>query len=275
MKEKRCPFCFKGNHKRKDCTKKRNCRFCQGEHNSCIHVEPKKEVVGKPSAEKTNKRSKDSKGSKVSKNKDKQKSKSNFTLEAKSTEESSSESDEATVHSSRMMGKVGKSPVSLTTFVATIRDPTTGRLTEVNALADGGADHTILSARAARDLGLWRQDGGKKYYVKGHGGSKGCYLAQKFSIELLHPDGKPIRTIKASSYENPCGDLKVENWAELKNDWPHLKDLPIVSPVGDSVVDLVLGSSSLDLMEALEGARFGPPGGPVAKRTKVRLDCRR
>ena len=269
VKEKRCPFCLKAGHRPQDCTKKRMCRFCRGEHNSCLHVEPKEEVANRSSGKKKNKRSKDSS---MQGAKDKQKKNDNaqnLQTRASSESEDSSESDEAVIHSTRSAGIVGNNPVSLTTFVACIRNPVSGNLIKVNALADGGADHTILSARAARDLGLWRQGDGSKYYVKGHGGSKGCYNAQKFSIELLDPSGQSVRDIKVSSYDNPCGDLKVENWAELKNNWQHLSDLPIQAPVGDGLVDLVLGSSSLDLMEATEGAKFGPPGGPVAKNTKL------
>ena len=271
IKEKRCPFCLKAGHRRKDCTKKRMCRFCRGEHNSCLHVEPTEEVVDRPSEEKTNKRSKD--GSKQKqKKKDKQKKSNNaqnLQTRASSESEDSSESDQAVIQSTRYAGIVGNNPVSLTTFVAFVRDPVSGTLTKVNALADGGADHTILSSRTARDLGLWRDGEGSKYYVKGHGGSKGCYTAQKFSVQLLDPLGRLVRDIKVSSYDNPCGDLKVENWAKLKNNWKHLSDIPVEPPVGDGLVDLVLGSSSLDLMEAIEAAKFGPPGGPVAKKTRL------
>ena len=272
VKEKRCPFCFKNGHNRSNCSRKRMCRFCQGEHNSCIHVEPKKSVPGETEGGKKNKRSQDNTGTKdraeTKKNKDKQVNKQ-MQGAVDSSGDSSSESDEATVHSSRRSGKVGKKTVSLTTFVANIRDPNTGNLIKVNALADSGADHTILSARAARDLGLWREGEGSNYYVKGHGGSKGCYIAQKFVIEVLDPKGKNLRTLKTSSYENPCGDLRAENWQILKSNWKHLVKLPLEAPVGDGIVDLVLGSSSLDLMEAIEAARFGPPGGPVAKLTKL------
>ena len=34
-------------------------------------------------------------------------------------------------------------------------------------------------------------------------------------------------------------------------------------------MDLILGSSALDLMEAVKPAVFGPPGGPVAKFTRL------
>ena len=264
IKEKRCPFCLRIGHRRSNCDRKRACRFCKGDHNSCIHVEPKKEKQKSSEPEKKNKRSSDEgKGHKTIK-------KDKITAEALGDVFSSStESDEANVHSSRSSRSVGNNPVSLTTFVARIRDPLSGKLTQVNALADGGADHTILAARTARDLGLWKEGCGSNYYVKGHGGSKGCYTAQKFLIELLDPKGNVIRTIKTSSYEEPCGDLQVENWQTLKSNWKHLANLPLEAPVGDGKVDLVLGTSCLDLMEALEAAVFGPPGGPVAKRTKI------
>ena len=269
IKEKRCPFCLRAGHKRGDCDRKRFCRFCKGDHNSCLHVEPKKEVTVQADEGSKNKGPLRVKGPKRTPKEKASKTQNNQTEARFDVDESSSESDEANIHSSRQSGKVSQHSISLTTFVACIRDPITGNLAKVNALADSGADHTILSARAARDLGLWEQGKGSNYYVKGHGGSRGCYLAQKFDLELLGPDGKKLRGIRVSSYESPCGDLRLERWGELKNDWEHLRDLPLENPVGDGLVDFVLGSSSLDLMEAVEAARFGPPGGPVAKKTRL------
>ena len=48
-----------------------------------------------------------------------------------------------------------------------------------------------------------------------------------------------------------------------------MQSLPLPEPVGDGVVDLILGSAALDLMEAREPVCFGPPGGPVAKNTSL------
>ena len=250
INEKRCPLCLKEGHKRANCKNKRACRFCNGEHNTCIHVEAKKKKAS-------------TSGSPVKPKKNTEpKAKKEKTLKPK--EEETSDSDEALVHSSR---RAGKSIVSLTTFVAQLQNPETGEILPVNALADSGADHTILSTRAARSLGLWQEGGGSDYFVKGHGGSKGCYKAQKLAVSLLDDQGKFLRKIQLASYEKPCGDLKVEDWHLLKNNWAHLQDLPLPKPVGDGIVDLILGSSAVDLMEATKPVLFGPPGGPIAKYT--------
>ena len=256
----RCPLCLKSGHEMEDCKAKRVCRFCKGPHNSCIHVEERKSS-GKGS--KSEAKSKSAiKKDKSAKKKEKTVKKKNF-----DPKDDSSESDEALVHSVRHDKQ--KSNVSLTTFVAFIKNPISGQTAKVNALADGGADHSVLSARAARLLGLWEAGGGSDYHVKGHGGSRGCYKAQKFKVGLLGGNGKELREIKVSSYENPCGDLQIEDWDSLKSGWDHLKDLPLPKPVGDGIVDLILGSAALDLMEARKPALFGPSGGPVAKFTSL------
>ena len=250
VEEKRCPLCLKTGHKRSNCTNKRACRFCNGGHNSCIHVEKTKKTKQEGAAKKEVKSKEKPKPATINKSK----------VEG-------SESDEALVHSSRQAGERGR--VSLMTFVTFLKNPDSGQVVPVNALADSGADHSILSARAARDLGLWKEGQGSNYYVKGHGGSRGCYNAQQLSVDLLDQDGREVRTLQLASYENPCGDLAIENWAELKNHWPHLAELPLPKPVGDGVVDLILGSSAIDLMEAVEPVAFGPAGGPVAKRSQL------
>ena len=133
----------------------------------------------------------------------------------------------------------------------------------------GGADHSVMSARAAKRLGFWTKDGGQKYSVKGHGGNSSIYDARSFSVQLLNPEGRKVREVRVKSYADPCGDLKVENWKELKMNWPHLRRLDIPAPTADSVVDFILGSSGLDLMEAIRPVHFGPAGGPVAKFTAL------
>ena len=230
VKHKRCLICLKPEHAKGGCGTKRGCRFCGGKHNSIVHTTKKPE------------------------NKN-----------IKSKKNASSESEEGVVHSSRG----GKNKTSLTTFVALIADPETKEVIRVNALADGGADHIVLSSRAAKRLGLWKEDKVKQYQVKGHGGSSGLYKAQTCCISLLNDEGKELRQLKVKSYDNPCGDLQIENWHELRSGWKHLETLPLPKPVGDGVVDLILGSSALDLMEAVRPAVFGPPGGPVAKLTRL------
>ena len=263
----RCTLCLKSGHDKEQCRTKRVCRFCKGPHNSCIHVEKKKATVKPSKSSKEAKKVKTTAAAAVVPEAPKTKVDTNAKKEFSGLVCDSSESDEGLIHSARR--EKGKNPVSLTTFVARLRNPTSGNIVKVNALADGGADHTVMSARVARKLGLWVTGAGDDYYVKGHGGRRGCYTAQKFQVELLGSEGETLRKIKVSSYEDPCGDLQIEKWNKLKQNWEHLKDLPLPEPVGDCVVDLILGSAALDLMEAKEPVRFGPPGGPVAKKTAL------
>ena len=231
-REGRCLVCFRPDHAKNSCGNKRSCRFCGGPHNSLVHV------------------AKDS-------GKKKEKSEPNKKKTKTKTQPASSESEEGRVHSSRCPNPGSKT--SLTTFVTRISHPESGQVLWVNALADSGADHTVLSCKAAKSLGLWRENGGRGYKVKGHGGSSEIYSAQDCDICLLDPDGSEVRQMKVKSYESPCGDLKIENWEDLKTEWKHLRNIPLPRPVGNGEVDLILGSSALDLMEAVRPAVFGPP----------------
>ena len=245
-KESKCPLCFESGHDKDDCSVRRFCRFCGGRHNSTIHVKK----VSKPA--KPTKPVKAKKAEKPPK--------------TKAKKADASESDEGLVHSFRAKPW---SKTSLTTFVCQIRNPTSGRIETLNALADGGADHSVVSSRAAKRLGLWTESGGHRYSVKGHGGNSSVYDARSFAVQLLNPEGRKVREIRVKSYDEPCGDLKVENWKQLKMNWPHLRRLDIPAPAGDGIVDLILGSSGLDLMEAVRPVQFGPAGGPVAKYTQL------
>ena len=253
QKEK-CLLCFESGHDEDGCTVRRFCRFCGGRHNSTVHVKKKKKSKVEPKVQST-KDKKATKPAKKNKTKDKVES---------------SESEEGVVHSVRTKAK---SSTSLTTFVCQVRNPNTGQVEELNALADGGADHSVLSARAGKVLGLWTKDGGHKYSVKGHGGSSAVYDARSFRIQLLDPSGDQVRELRVKSYKEPCGDLQAENWRELRKNWPHLRKLDLPEPVGDGRVDFILGSSGLDLMEAICPVRFGPEGGPVAKLTRLGWVC--
>ena len=231
-KEKRCILCLK-KHDLDSCNGKRSCRFCRGPHNSILHLNKQREEVN---------------------------SKRNRKRE-------SSESDEGVIHNSRKAS--GNYRTSLTTLTVLVRNPSTGHMKRVNALADGGADHTVLSSRAAEWLGLGPGAERYLYKVKGHGGRSETYDATDHQIELLNPEKEKLRLMTVKCYENPCGDLSIEDWSSLKKGWKHLKDLPLAKPEGDAIVDLILGTSALDLMEAVRPSVFGPPGGPVAKLTRL------
>jgi hypothetical protein len=66
---------------------------------------------------------------------------------------------------------------------------------------------------------------------------------------------------------NPLGDLTPDNWRLLKQDWPHLKDLPLAPVLVDEQVQMIIGTDNVHLLAAREGDIIGPDGGPGARKT--------
>ena len=58
-------------------------------------------------------------------------------------------------------------------------------------------------------------------------------------------------------------------WGKLKDNWQHLKDLPIEAPVQTREVQLLIGTCDADVFAATSAAVVGRPGEPVATPTPL------
>ena len=75
--------------------------------------------------------------------------------------------------------------------------------------------------------------------------------------------------VEATVVTTPTGELTAPDWTKLGKDWPHLKEVEFVAPLGNGKVDMILGTDATFFHQSWgevrgEGAtdpiaRHGPP----------------
>ena len=136
----------------------------------------------------------------------------------------------------------------------------------VNALIDSGANHSAISSRLARALGL---DGTPApYRVVTFGGEAYHQPSKLVQITLRTLNGVQSRTLVVRSIDDLCGNLRVQRWNQLKYQWPHTRDIDFPEPVGDLGVDLLIGTENTDFVRVTRPDVVGPrPQDPVIRHT--------
>ena len=136
--------------------------------------------------------------------------------------------------------------VSLQQILVNVQNPETKAHLTVNGLIDTGSNHTAISLRLASKLGV---DGvTSPYRVVTFGGEVFHQQSKLVRITLRSTDGRIERTVMVRSVAQLCGDLRVWAWNDLKQPWPHLRDVQFPDPVGDLRVDVLIGTENTDLV---------------------------
>ena len=137
-----------------------------------------------------------------------------------------------------------------------------GQLIPVSVLIDEGSDTT-----------LFREDFLQRLKISGKGttldlvGVTGAesYKSQKAPVRFLLPDGEEA-VIKGITIPQISRPTPVIDWRKLKNQWPHLADVPVQESGGR--IDVLLGLDHSNLLAVLE-SRVGGEHEPFASRTRL------
>ncbi len=168
---------------------------------------------------------------------------------------------------SRSVTYSGDKRVSLRTIAVWIENCTTGRGTMINALLDDGCNSpALISKSVAQALGLAGPTATVK--TQGVGGVLAEYNTTIVRLKISNPSDMISRTILAQVLENPAGSYQPVNWATHKNNYPHIKDLPIPAPAPVDGVDLLLGNQTAYLLASMQEV-VGKSHEPIARRTPL------
>ena len=160
--------------------------------------------------------------------------------------------------------------VGLAQTVLNIQNPESKRHMNINVLIDSAANHTAISQRVAKKLGL--RGSPSPYKVVTFGGDCFRQEADLVQVTLRDLKGKQTRTVMVRSIPNLCGQLKAHPWNELKCQWSHTKNLDFPSPVGDLRIDLLVGTENADFVASIAADIVGSdPQDPIVRQTKVGL----
>ena len=176
--------------------------------------------------------------------------------------EPKTESNRKKDENNRAIGK--RIDVGLQQTVMNVQNPLTKQHMTVNALIDTGSNHTAISKRLAEKLQL---DGMvTPYRVMTYGGGIVEQKAKMVRVNLRSLDGKSERQLVIRSVDNLCGEMKVWPWNEFKMSWDHMRDIDFPKVVGDSKIDLLIGTENSDFVRVVAPDVVGrTPQEPVVR----------
>ena len=161
-----------------------------------------------------------------------------------------------------------ESKESLSCSVIKIKIPNTDTVISVNCLGDDCCNHCVLDMDFARSIGI--RGPLRTYKVTGATGHESSHSAMATYLELLDPEEHVLTRVKVYCFKNPAGGLKMDDWSQLKTNWPHLKDLPLPKPEGNSEVKMIIGARVASLIAATQADIIGDlVDSPVARKTRL------
>jgi hypothetical protein len=132
-----------------------------------------------------------------------------------------------------------------------------------NIFADEGSDTTLMRTSFASNLKL--QGPSQVLTVDGAGGVINRYQSKRVQFQLRAESGE-IFTMEGSTMKMVASPTPITDWNKEKQNWPHLRDLP-VGVVGGKV-DLLVGTDYLHLLVPRE-TREGRDYEPIACKTRL------
>ena len=127
-----------------------------------------------------------------------------------------------------------------------LENPDTGKRMEVNAMMDTGNTKTMVSKEAADILELDRRE--LKTRIRGLHSVEWCDIASS-SVLIKAKDSNYEKEIKIRIYPQLLEGIEVPDWSDLKNRYPHLKNLKIHPPAGKRI-HILLGQDQAGVMRA-------------------------
>ncbi|XP_057380651.2 uncharacterized protein LOC130703047 [Daphnia carinata] len=133
----------------------------------------------------------------------------------------------------------------------------------VNVFIDEGSDSTLMTDSCARSLNI--RGIPQILEVDGVGGEVRQHSSQRVRF-LIRSETGALFPISASTMKRVANPAPVINWNVKKQNWSHLRDIPVGEVGGD--IDVLVGMDHAHLSMVQEG-RGGKAGEPVASRTQL------
>ena len=157
--------------------------------------------------------------------------------------------------------------ISTSAFVITMECPKTGREVQLNALANEGASDFLVDTSVLDVLPL--EGAATEYTVLGHHGKRTVHQTCIGIVNVVDPRSKGWYPVCFVCYDRPCPEIEAKDEAKLKNNFQHLKDLPIPPPVPGRHIEVLVGSRYTQGLQARSPLWEGRWEDPVAWQTIV------
>jgi hypothetical protein len=276
-----CYNCLSNKHFANKCPKPPQCRVegCNGRHHTTLHEDKDKRVLNLQKSSETDQEGDPWENTSVADDKElleamniikeTDKVRINLTKDSTRVEQGDDLNEVEQDSNPERVELTKKLPRhSLRVITVELENKAIKRTIRTNALLDDGATSTLITDSVAGALELVGES--KPIKITGFGGHvtkcDHVLLTEVTIKSLADPDVE--RTITGAKLPDLVGEHTNVNWAEIKEDWQHLKDLDI-QETEDLEIGMIIGGTEADLISALEPDVIGEPGDPVARRCSL------
>ena len=141
----------------------------------------------------------------------------------------------------------------------------------VNVMLDPCSTSSYISEEAAEELDLHGQE--LNLTIAGTGGAEVKTRSRRVELTVRNLDGKFSSPLQAHVLDNIAGDTPAIPWSELKNKWPHLRQVPFESVSRRRQIDIMIGSDHPVFHHVLKEACGDQPNDPIARLTNLGWVC--
>ena len=141
----------------------------------------------------------------------------------------------------------------------------------VNVMLDPCSTSSYVSEDAAEELELHGQE--LNLTIAGTGGTEVKTRSRRVELTVTNLDGKFSSPLQAHVLDNIAGDTPAIRWSELKDKWPHLRQVPFENVSRRRQIDIMIGSDHPVFHHVLKEACGDQPNGPVARLTNLGWVC--
>ncbi len=236
ISQRRCFLCFSDGHMVGSCTVTYRCKKCGGKHHTMLHQD--RNVEGQAAL-----------------------------VARDAPEEPDPHGAEEAMEYGLLTQAERDTRVSLRTLPVWVQNPVNGRGFLVNALLDDGCTAGALVSRELASKLLFKGIRQTKL-TEGVGGHITEYSTVVAPLQIARPDKEICRTVLAQVLHKPAGSYCPVDWRSLKENFPHLRPLPLPALVSGGGVDILIGNQCPFLQTALDEVS-GFEGQPIARKTPL------
>ena len=138
-------------------------------------------------------------------------------------------------------------------------------------MLDPCSTSSYISEDAAEELELQGQE--LNLTIAGTGGTEVKTRSRRVELIVTNLDGKFSSPLQAHVLDNIAGDTPAIRWSELKDKWPHLRQVPFESVSRRRQIDVMIGSDHPVFHHVLKEACGDQPNDPIARLTNLGWVC--
>ena len=141
----------------------------------------------------------------------------------------------------------------------------------VNVMLDPCSTSSYISEEAAEQLELHGQE--LNLTIAGTGGVEVKTRSRRVELTVTNLDGTFSSLLQAHVLDNIAGGTPAIRCSELKDKWPHLRQVPFESVSRRRQIDIMIGSDHPVFHHVLKEACGDQPNDPIARLTNLGWVC--